>query len=195
MPRIAKLQDETKQKIKEACIVLFNEKGLKLTMDDIAQRCHISKKTMYLMFADKEALFLDMVDYIFDKIKKSEQEILENPDLSTIEKIRKILGVLPEGYKEIDFTMLYSLKEKYPAIYGKVEERLESGWESTIALLEQGMKEGVVRNIDIAIVKVMLEASIEQFFKRDILVRNKISYAKALDEVVDILIEGIKKED
>ena len=54
------------------------------------------------------------------------------------------------------------------------------------------MEEGVIRRIDIPILKLMLEASIEQFFQRDILIRNGLSYQEALDEVVDILIEGIR---
>ena len=83
------------------------------------------------------------------------------------------------------------LKEKYPKIYRRVEERLESGWENTIALIEQGIAEGVVRLVNIAIYKVMLEATIEQFFQRDVLVSNQISYADALDEVVGILVDGI----
>ena len=98
---------------------------------------------------------------------------------------------LPEGYREIDFRQLYILKDKYPEIYRQVENRLETGWETTIALLEQGMEEGVIRRIDIPILKMMLEASLEQFFQRDVLLRNKISYTEALDEVVNILVDGI----
>jgi len=40
-------------------------------------------------------------------------------------------------------------------------------------------------------VKMMLEASIEQFFQRDILSRNQLTYADALKEVVEILMYGI----
>mgnify|MGYP000429396910 CR=1 FL=1 len=45
-----------------------------------------------------------------------------------------------------------------------MEVRLETGWETTIALLEQGMQEGVIRPVRIPILKMMLEASLEQFF-------------------------------
>ena len=72
-----------------------------------------------------------------------------------------------------------------------MEKRLETGWETTIQLLEQGMAEGVVRKVSIPIVKMMLEATVEQFFQRDVLVQNGISYHEALDEVVSILIDGI----
>ena len=169
----------------------FNSKGLKFTMDDIARILGMSKKTIYQVFSDKEALFLAMVDYLFDSIKESEREVVQDDSLTTLEKIRKILGVMPESYKDIDFRQMYLLKDKFPEIYHQVEIRLETGWETTIALLEQGIEEGVIRPVAIPILKMMMEASLEQFFQRDILIINRISYGDALKEVVDILVDGI----
>ncbi|MDY3819565.1 MAG: TetR/AcrR family transcriptional regulator [Lachnospiraceae bacterium] len=182
---------ELRETILQGTIKAFNKKGLKFTMDDIASILRISKKTIYTVFSDKEELFLAMVDYLFDNIKKSEQEVMRRPDLSTLEKIRKILGVMPESYSEIDFRELYLLKEKYPKIYEQVEKRLENGWETTITLIQQGMDEGVIRKVEIPIIKMMMEAAIEQFFQRDILVRHQITYTDALEEVVSILVDGI----
>ena len=184
---------ELREMILEGTIKAFNRKGLKFTMDDIARELAISKKTIYTVFADKESLFLAMVDYMFDHIKESEAAVVQDASLSTVEKIKKILGVMPEGYKEVDFRQLYLLRERYPAIYKRVEERLETGWETSIALIEQGIAEGVIRPVRIPLLKMMLEAALEQFFQRDILLRNQISYQEALTEVVDILVEGIVK--
>ncbi len=181
-----------KEKILEAVIKLFNKKGLKFTMDDIAKELSISKKTIYTFFADKNSLYCEMVDYCFDKIKESEADIVNNTDLSTMDKITEILGVLPESYENIDFRQMYSLKDKYPDIYRRVEERLESGWESTISLLNQGMEEEVVRPVNVIMVKTILEATLEQFFQRDILITNQISYRDALNQVVSIIVDGIR---
>lgn len=182
---------ELRETILEGTLEVFNRKGIKFTMEDIARALNISKKTIYTVFEDKNALFMAMVDYLFDSIKESERQVLADETLNTLEKIRKILGVMPESYKNVDFRQLYMLREKYPAIYKKVEERLETGWESTISLLEQGMEEGAVRRVSIPLVKMMLEASLEQFFRRDILIRNDIGYMEALEMVVDILVDGI----
>ena len=178
--------------ILKGTIRIFREKGLKFTMDDIAERLKISKKTLYKVFDDKEALFLAMVDYMFDTIKESEQAVVDDDSLSTVEKVHRILGVLPEGYKDVDLRQLYLLKDRYPKIYKQVELRLETGWETTIELIERGIAEGSIVPVRIPILKMMLEASLEQFFQRDILIRNEISYQDALDEVVRILMEGIK---
>ena len=180
-----------KEKILQATIQAFNQKGLKFTMDDIASILAMSKKTIYTIFKDKNTLFMEMVDYLFDTIKESESKIIEDDTLSTIEKIRRILGVMPESYKDIDLRQLYMLKDKFPEIYRHVEERLENGWETTIKLLEQGIEEGVIRPVNLLMFKMMMEASIEQFFQRDILIRAGMTYTQGLDEIVGILLDGV----
>lgn len=185
------MRDEVRNTILNGTMEVFNQKGLKFTMDDIAKQLGMSKKTIYKVFDDKEKMFLEMVDYLFDQIKASEEEVMRDESLSTLEKISKILGVMPESYREIDLRKLYELKEKYPTTYRRVEERLETGWENTIALLEQGIQEGVIRPLPICLVKMMLESALEQFFQRDILIANNLSYGEALDCVVDILVNGI----
>ena len=58
-------------------------------------------------------------------------------------------------------------------------------------MIQQGIDEGVIRPIRIPILKMMLEASLEQFFMRDVLIENKISYQEGLEDVVEILVDGI----
>ena len=184
-----------RESILEGTIAVFNQKGLKFTMDDIARQLGMSKKTIYTVFDDKESLFLDMVDYLFDSIKESERQVVEDDNLDTLEKVRRIMSVLPERYKNIDFRQLYPLREKYPSTYAKVQKRLETGWEMTIGLLEQGMAEGVLRPVEIPLVKLMLEAALERFFQCDVLLQNNITYRGALEQVVDILVDGIAVHD
>lgn len=184
--------NEQKERILKGTIQAFNEKGLKFTMDDLARILGMSKKTIYVEFSDKNSLFLAMVDYLFDGIKESEEEIINNTDIDIVDKITTMLGVLPESYKDIDLRQLYMLKDKYPVIYKRVEERFENGWQQTIELLKEAMEEGKVRKVNVDIFKMMMEAALEQFFQRDILIYNSLSYEEGLKEVVGILMNGIK---
>ncbi len=177
--------------ILEGTIRVFNRKGMKFTMDDLARELSMSKKTIYVSYKDKQGLFFDMVDYLFDNISDKKREVVNDSKLTTLQKVKKILGVMPESYSEIDFRQLYMLRDKYPDLYRRVEERLETGWDETIALIEQGIKEGVIRDIPIFLVKTMLEASLEQFFARDVLIKNRLSYNEALENVVEIIVDGI----
>ena len=187
--------EELKEKILKEAIVLFNEKGLKFTMDDMAKKLHISKKTIYKIIPDKKKLFEQMVDYIFDSIKCEEKSMLEDEKTTTLEKLTRTLGAMPQQYYHVNFQNLYDLKDKYPKIYALVQNRIENGWEQTIDLLEKGMEEGVIRKVSIPLFKTMYQATLEQFFQRDILVENHISYQEALQEVVSLMVEGIIARD
>ena len=184
-------RSEQQVHILEGTIRVFNRKGMKFTMDDLAHELSMSKKTIYVCYDDKKELFIDMVNYLLDNISEKKKEVVDDNELTTLQKVKKILGVMPESYTEIDFRQLYMLRDKYPDLYRKVEERLETGWDETIALIEQGQKEGVIRDIPIFLVKTMLEASLEQFFSRDVLVKNGLSYNDALENVVEIIVDGI----
>ena len=47
-----------REKIINAAIDEFVDKGLKFTMDDVAKRLYMSKKTLYTVFKDKEEMLL-----------------------------------------------------------------------------------------------------------------------------------------
>ncbi len=184
---------ETREKILKGTIQVFNKKGLKLTMDDVAEELKISKKTIYKEFKSKDEIFDSMVDYVFDNIKAREQEILESEEYSTLDKIRLLLSAMPESYRNINFQELYPLSDKYPKVYKKLQRRLETGWEPTFSLLEQGKEEGLIRpDADFKIFKIMMEATLERFFQQDVMKGSGKKYNDYLNEVVDILLNGIK---
>jgi AcrR family transcriptional regulator len=184
---------ELKDKIIDAVIEEFNEKGLKFTMDDIAKQIGISKRTLYTVVEDKEALFVEAVDDVFAAIKESERHIIEDGSLDVLEKLKRILIVLPEKYRTIDFRQLYDLKSKFPRIYAKIENRLETDWEPTYRLMEQAMEEGRIRKISLPIFQAMISGTIEYYLSRSVLIDNKMNYEAALAQMVDIIMIGICK--
>lgn len=183
-----------KQKIVEGALEVYRQKGAKFTMDDLASYLGMSKKTIYTVIPDKRTLFTDMVNFTFDAIKKSEEEVMNQTSLSTEEKLRKILGVMPDQVIGMDFTQMYSMKDKYPEAYKVISQRLESGWELTISLLQQGVDEGVFRPINVTIFQMVFESSLERFLNGSELKDNRIDYMDALQQLVDLLVDGIRVE-
>ena len=112
------------KRIIEGALRIVARQGVRFTMDELATELGMSKKTIYTVFSDKNELLLAMVDYVFDYIKESEAMVMEDKHLSLLQKIRKILGVMPENYTEFDFTQFYVLREKHPQAYERVKERL-----------------------------------------------------------------------
>ena len=186
---------EMQEKILNAAIEEFAKRGLKFTMNDVAKNLGMSKKTLYTVYESKEKMLLALADYSFRDIKKSEQAIFQDETLDVLTKVEKIMVVLPEKYQNIGLSNLYQLKEKYPHVYQKTVEHLETDWDATISLLQQGMQEGKLRQFSIPVLKTMLGSTIQQFFASDVLIRNGISYEDAMQEMIQILIYGIHGED
>ena len=184
-------QDSLRIRILDAAADLFNSKGIKFTMDDLASVLGMSKKTIYTVFPDKRSLMIDTIDRFFNMAMEDEELVLANESEDTIEKLRHVLGGIPKHYEIYDLRKLYVLKEKYPLVYKHWKKRREEYWEPASRLLEQGIREGVLRPISGAVFRTMYQATLEQFFQKDILVKNDISYREAVAEVASILVDGI----
>ena len=87
--------------------------------------------------------------------------------------------------------LIYQISEKYPDAYEKIEEKIESDWDIIIELIEEGIKQKKIRNINIAIFKLMFEAVIEKFIGDSKLIQSGVSYEQALLEMRDIMVKGI----
>ena len=179
------------ERILEGALNVFKKKGPKFTMDDIASEMKMSKKTIYTVFNDKNELMCAMVDYTFDLIKEAEDRVYNDNTLSTVDKLRSILVVLPEKYYAYDFSAMQVLAAKYPKAYHMLKERLESGWDKTFDLLKKGMEEGSVREISLPVFKLMYESSIERILVGDFLKENNMRYPEALEYMASVLIDGI----
>ena len=180
-----------RQHIVEGALRVVGKQGIKFTMDDVAAELSMSKKTIYTVFRDKTQLMLAMVDHVFDHIKESEAAVVQEPSLSLVDKIRRILGVMPEVYHSWDFTHFYTLQDKYPTVYTRIRERLENGWEMTLQLLDEGVRQGKVRPVNKTVFQLAFEAATERFIMGSELDENGISYMEALEELVTILVDGI----
>lgn len=183
--------DDPRKRCIQETIALCNSQGLDFTMSELAARLGMSKKTLYVLFESKEALLLATVDAMFDEVKVSEAEILARQDLSLAEKIRRLVVVLPDSYQTLDWTRLQGVEEKYPVMYRRIRQRLETGWEPTLDLLRQGVEQGVLRPFEPGLFRAVVEGAIEHFLSSDALEREGLGYVQAMDGMMDLLMEGI----
>ena len=179
---------ELRTEILDAAAQLFQAEGLRFTMQQVAAALHISKKTIYTVYSDKEALLIDMVDMLFEKIHRRKAELAALP-LPLEERLQAVIIALPEEYAALDFRQLDALEEKYPAVAARVRRHLETGWEPTLQLLEQGIAAGRIRPVNLTVLRRILTAAFEQLLSG---AEDGTSYAAELDAMMDILMNGIK---
>lgn len=180
---------DLRTQILDAAAKLFQAEGLGFTMQQVAAALHISKKTIYTVYSDKETLLLDMVDMLFEKIHRRKAELAALP-LPLEERLRAVIIALPEEYAALDFRQLDALEEKYPAVAARVRRHLETGWEPTMALLEQGIAEKRIRPVNLTVLRRVLTAAFQQLLSG---ANDGSSYAAELDDMMDIFMNGIKE--
>jgi len=111
-------------KILSASAELFRLYGFKtITMDDIARRAGISKKTLYQHFANKhEVVNESLVWYKSHMTEQCEQLMRESEN--SIEAMVKTLALMDEMHKRINPMAMFELQRFFPETYTKFRELL-----------------------------------------------------------------------
>ena len=177
-----------RERIIAAFAELAAQKGFsKITMDELALKAGISKRTIYMHFKNKEELvevvihqFLEeigeKVDYVLEQ-NFTLEEILNNASDSIYLATRTFLS------KEV----LEDIQKYYPALWKKIEEyRLDIVQKGIMVLLKKSGKE-----YDCRIISTAFIASIEAVLNPEYLLTNGLTYEQAVNQLLDFLKYGL----
>jgi AcrR family transcriptional regulator len=150
MKQFIRLQANSQMEIKDRIAVrageLFMEHGVRsVSMDEIASKLGMSKRTIYQHFPDKEEILIYFLDYYEQHRLESLEKLFET--LPTVVDI--FLHVMD---KHREMAMAYNIKfqediEKYfPRAQEKTNEQRERSVVLTKEFLKKGIEQGVIRN-------------------------------------------------
>lgn len=185
------MMDETEQKIMNAAASLFAEKGLRFTMQELASSLHMSKKSIYKLYDNKEDLMIRLIEDGFTMIHEQKNRIIAS-DLNTVDKLKQEMIALPDQFAMINWFRLNELQEKYPRAAARLQDELNRNWEGDFALMDEGIAKGELRPFNKSLFKLMFTATVESFLRSEQIAEGIISYQDALGQMTDILIDGIR---
>ncbi len=138
---------EVLEKILAAAIELFGQYGFKtITMDDIARRAGVSKKTLYQHFANKAEVVRDSVNWYKHHTTESCMGSLMGAG-NAVEAMVKILAFFDGEYKQMNPMALFELQRFFPESFKEFKALLI---ERDVQLMKenilQGKAEGVYRD-------------------------------------------------
>lgn len=186
---------EARERVLGAVIELASRQGAGFSMNELAASLSMSKKTIYQLFASKEALLVEAVDYGFARVKQSEARVLEQPGLTLVQRLRRLIVVLPEEFAAVNWYQIAAVSEKYPAVIARVRMHLESGWETAFALMEQGIASGELRPFSIPVFRGMVVGAMEYFLSGNEDALGGLRYEQALEAMIDLLMLGAVSRD
>lgn len=183
---------ETKIAIIDATIDEFNNKGMKFTMDELAKKLHMSKKTIYKLVDDKSELVIDVINYCFDLVKKEEQRIIEDESLDIIDKLKMTIICIPDRFTNLDWVKVSDAVAAYPKIYEQFKLRIDNDWEPTFELMDEAVRQKKLRPVNKELFKTMVEAGFEGVLRIRNKRETKLSYQESLEEMINIVMQGVE---
>jgi len=146
-------KEQRRDDIVRAATSVFFEKGLQTaTMDEIAEAAELSKGTLYLYFKSKEDLYLAVTSVGFDILSDMFQQTIDESS-STLDALQKLGDTYYSFFSSHrNYFRMFQYFQN-PGLHKQVSaEMMESceshnqrAWSTVVQLLEQGMKEGILR--------------------------------------------------
>ncbi|WP_019419428.1 TetR/AcrR family transcriptional regulator [Paenibacillus sp. OSY-SE] len=184
-----------RERIMKAFMEELQDKGIKFTMDDLARRLGISKRTLYEHFSSKAEVLDTIIEQTLQESDAKTNEIIEDKSLSLMDKMKAVMTVLPNHFELYDIRILEQMKRVYPEQWVKIDEALKDDWDTLRVLIEQGMEEGTIRRQNAAfIMKVILDA-VNSTLDQRFFAQQNISLPEALEAIADVIMYGLVPRD
>ncbi|MCP1124451.1 TetR/AcrR family transcriptional regulator [Bacillus sp. 3103sda1] len=181
-----------RERIIKAFIEEIHDKGMKFTMDDLANRIGVNKRYLYQHFSSKVEILELIIDQTLSEVTEKTEQIMADTSLSLIEKIRGVCTAMPSHFEFYDFKVLEQMKRYYPEQWTKVNAALNE-WEALRLLIEEGIQQGELNEINTALaIKLIIDAT-NSIFDQRFYMENNITLPEALSSIVDVLLFGLVK--
>ena len=179
-----------KARILDAAALELNARGIKFTMNALASRLGISKKTLYTYFPSKDAVIAGVVGAVLDDIDIQRKAILAK-DLSLADRLAAILTVKPKRFGEMNESVVSDIRCFYPNEWTKMQEFHQQQLTIIMALLEQGKITGEIRAVNCHVAATMLVGSISLLLEREFLTKQNLTISGALQCFTDLFLNGV----
>lgn len=182
-----------KSKILNTAIEEFLSYGFKsVTMDDIADKMAISKKTIYASYKNKTELVEATVMAVFDKISLGIDHIC-SLEKNAIEELFNVKEFLIENLKGEKSSPQYQLKKYYPKLFIKLQKMQFSVMQDCVQEnLKRGIKTGIYRKkIDIDFISRIYFSGVIAIKDIELFPLGKTNMRNLMEEFLDYHIRAI----
>lgn len=181
-----------KNHITTVAVDLFSHNGIKrVSMDDIARKANVSKRTLYDFFRDKESLLIAVLNQISEPFIELMQ-ILENKRYTALETMLLFNEKMVDGPIWLCDDFLEDIK-RYPEALHVLMDGKNRFLEKTLALLVRGAKEGVfMPDINYDIISMLVQRQMNKFEPAKKL--TKYTHEEVHNTMLFIFLRGICTE-
>jgi AcrR family transcriptional regulator len=172
---------------------LFTTQGIQLfTMDEIAARLAISKKTLYRFFTSRHDLVQQVCTRVADTYDQA-MTAADNEQINNLQRVLRYMAVNVDFCKKNSMAFFADLQKHYPAEYTQLINALHNITQSRIQKeLEQGIVEGVFRgSLHVKLVVTILQQHIQKDFEFAAELVNDYSKDEVFRQAMYLFLYGI----
>lgn len=181
-----------KEKYAEKALEVFKHDGLRLSLDEIAEKIGVTKKTLYNHFSSKEELLTGCIHSFVMELELS-MSIMSSDDINVVEGLRHGVDEIGRFFNTLSPVFLFDIKKMYPAI---ANTEHTSGFafflEGTKKNMIKGIKEGTYRKeINIELTSQYFTYSIVSFFITKVVNGTQFLAADYFKSIIDYHLHAI----
>jgi AcrR family transcriptional regulator len=185
-----------RQIILETSNELFLNLGFKsVTMDEIAKKMGVSKKTIYKYFENKTELVAAVTDYMFDTVSCGIEGICAL-QMNPIEEIFSIKRLVMKHLKDEKSSPQYQLQKYYPKIYASLtQKQFHIMQVCVVNNLKQGIEKGLYRtHIDLEFISRIYFNGMVGIKNKDLFPLTDYSMNTLMNHYLEYHLRGIATE-
>ncbi len=187
---------DNKKRVINLATELFTAYGYsKISMDDLANKLGMSKKTLYNYFDSKEKLLNEIVEDYMQDIISNEDIILNDNSISYPDKVAKIFTLVATKLSAINPYFIEDISKNAPTVWNTIQQyKSEAAFRRFSKLLDEGVKNGFIKKeINKTIAVVLYASAIETIFNPAFTRQIPKEMAQDLPYSASAIFEGVVK--
>ena len=193
--RLERRKEETRKKIITAAKTLFDKQGFhETTMEQIAEKADVAKKTLYNHFPVKEAILAEFVERATKGLAPNLiSKLKDMPDTRTriIDTFSQLLEI---AFRQEDIFKAYFAYRMYNKFQLPEDRSLKSGGHEYMeAIVKLGQQSGELRSdLPVAAFLNHLELVLAIIISDLVQPKDDLALRKSIEENVDIFLDGVR---
>ena len=161
------------------------------TIENLAVKLHISKKTIYKYFPSKNDLIKAVLNLYYNQIcaKVQAVEINLNDPLATISIILKTVY---QQTSKMSSKTFYEVKLYYPDYWQKIEQFRENVIQQLSELFNIAQKQGLIRkDVNLYFIIQLIMKIVQDIFQPEFLVNSPYTFTNIIPSFIDLIMNGL----
>lgn len=171
---------------------VLKQNGLRLSLEEVAEKMGITKKTLYNHFSSKEELLTECIrSFVFDLQQR--MRVLYSTDMNALDCLRRGVEEVAQLFQTLSPVFLFDLKKMFPD-FANTEHR--AGFANFLEGMRQNLIKGInesdyKKNIDIELISQYFTYSIFSFFMNKVVNNIEFTANNYFKTIVDYHLSAI----